>query len=83
MIPTTIRTNERIFEVSDSEGNIYLCNLDHFKLDSGRKELLTKEGNPIRLLKHYWNNTFKKIAKRDVKGMMIANFPHRETTKTA
>lgn len=83
MKPQTIKTDQRIFEVTNSEGETYLCNLDHFKLDNRGKELLTDEGFSIRLLKHYWNNTFKKIAKRDVKDIIIANFPHRETNKTA
>lgn len=75
----TIRTDERIFEVTNSEGETYLCNLNHFKLDSEGK-LLTNEGVSVRLIRHYWNNTLKKIAKRDVKEMILAQ---RETTKTA
>lgn len=72
MKPKTIRTDQRIFEVTDSEGETYLCNLDHFKLDSKGKELLTNGGNSIVLLRHYWNNTFKKIGKVHVKEMIQA-----------
>lgn len=78
--PKTIKTNQRIFEVTNSEGETYLCNLNHFKLDSEGKELLTNEGYSIVLLKHYWNNALKKIAKRDVKDMVLAQ---RKPTKTA
>ena len=77
--PKTIRTDQRIFEVTNSEGETYLCNLNHFKLDSEGK-LLTKREVSVRLIRHYWNNTLKKIAKRDVKEMILAQ---RKPTKTA
>lgn len=70
MIPKTIRTDERVFQVYDVEGNIpYLCNLDHFRIEK-TNELLTTNGYSIAMVKHLWNNSFKKISKKYIKEMI-------------
>ena len=71
MIPKTIKTNRRIFEVTNCEGETFLCNLEHFKLGA-RGNLLDCDNNEIVRVKHYWNNTFKKIGKIHIKEMILS-----------
>jgi hypothetical protein len=72
MKPKTIRTDTRIFEVTNYEGETYLCNLKHFKL-STKQGLLGYNKEPLVQVRHYWNNTFKVIGKIHVKEMILAN----------
>lgn len=79
MKPKTIKTDQRIFEVTNYEGDLpYLCNLEHFNLSKGGSLLGTNNEAIVRV-RHYWNNTFKKIGKVHVKEMILAQ---RETHKT-
>lgn len=73
MKPKTIKTNQRIFEVTNVEGDTpYLCNLEHFNL-SKNGSLLGVNNETIVRVRHYWNNTFKKIGKVHIKEMILAN----------
>lgn len=65
----TIKTNERIFEVRTFEDQTILCNLDGFWTNS-KGELLTKDGESIRSVRHYWNNEFQRISKKQIKEML-------------
>lgn len=65
----TIKTNERIFEVSTFEDTKILCNLDGFYTNENG-ELLTKDGESIRSVRHYWNNEFQRISKKEIKEML-------------
>ena len=78
MIPKTIKTDQKIFQISNSEGDApYLCNLEHFNL-SHKGELLGAKNESIVRVKEYWNFTFKKIGKIHVKEMILANFPQQK-----
>lgn len=72
MIPTTIKTTNRIFQVTDLEANTYLCNLDTLSINS-KGLLVGANGVKIAQIKHYWNNKFKVINKHDVKEMIFLN----------
>lgn len=79
MIPKTIKTDQKIFQVTNFEGDApYLCNLEHFNL-SDKGELLGYNKEPLLRVREYWNFTFKKIGKIHVKEMILAQ---RETHKT-
>lgn len=67
----TIKTNERIFEVTNFEGEIYLCNLNHFNLNK-RGKLVGKNSEEIKRLRHYWNNNLTTIFASEVKEMLKA-----------
>ena len=69
--PKTIKTNERIFEVTNYEGETYLCNLNHLSL-SKQEGLIGANKEPLVRVKHYWNNTFKVIGKIHVKEMILS-----------
>ena len=64
----TIKTDERIFEVTNFDGNKYLVNLDAFSIDKAGQLLAYNE--EIHSIRHYWNNDFQKISKYDVKIML-------------
>ena len=66
---TTIKTDERIFQVTDYEGKISLCNLVDLGTFQGQ---LYFNGEFVKGIKHYWNFEFKVISKIDVLEM-IAN----------
>lgn len=66
---TTIKTDERIFQAENFEGDTILCNLDAFTFD---KELLVY-GNPVKRLNHYWNGKFERFAKIDLKEMLLVH----------
>lgn len=73
MKPKTIKTDQRIFEVTNVEGDTpYLCNLNHFKIGENGS-LLGANNEAIVRVRHYWNNTFKKIGKVHIKEMILAN----------
>lgn len=58
LIPQTISTNERIFQLFDYEGGYVLCNLKTaFRL--------IKEGG-ISSAKHLWSGNFKSIGKKNI-----------------
>lgn len=64
----TISTNERIFQVFDFEGEVYLCNL----VDLGVfKRQLYFGCQPVKSIKHYWNFNFVPIPKTDVLSMLF------------
>lgn len=71
MKPNTIKTNQRIFEVTNSEGEIFLCNLEHFKLNL-KGSLVDYDMNEIVRVRHYWNNSLLKLGKIHVKEMILA-----------
>lgn len=60
--PDFIRTDQRIFEVTTYDDDIYLCNLFHFTDKNDFKD--------IKGIKHYWNNKFITIGKSDVIEML-------------
>ena len=67
----TIKTNERIFQVENFEGDIILCNLDKLSIDKDGSlmvEMIIK--HPVKRIKHYWNNKLKSLSKLDVKEMI-------------
>ena len=56
MIPTTIKTNERIFKEHTHDKDIFLCNKDTLhKLNS----------NDIDKIYHFWDFKFVRISKKD------------------
>ena len=61
MIPTTIKTNERIFKIETFDNDTLLCNVET------AKDLLNK--GEIKKLWHLWNFNFKPFAKIDLKQM--------------
>lgn len=56
--PTTINTNERIFQIETFDGEIILVNTKD-------AQQLIKEQNCKRI-KHYWNYKFQSIGKDEV-----------------
>lgn len=71
--PKTIRTDQRIFQVTNyEEDEPYFCNLNHFSL-SDKGALLGYNKEPLVQVKHCWNNTLKVIDKIHVKEMILAN----------
>ena len=71
--PKTINTDQRIFEVTNFEGQEpYLCNLNHFSIGI-KGQLLGYNKEPLVKIRHYWNNTLKVIGKIHVKEMILAN----------
>lgn len=61
VIPCVIRTNERIFQLWDYEGDYILCNLS-------LACTLIKEGS-IKSAKHLWDGKFKVINKKNILDM--------------
>lgn len=59
VIPGTINTDERIFQIETYSGDNVLCNLVTAKM-------IIKNGNCKRI-KHYWDNKFTTIGKSEVK----------------
>jgi hypothetical protein len=68
VMSNTIKTDERIFQVENFEGDICLCNLRSFSVSSSG-ELLCKE-QPVKRANHYWNNKFQTIRKFQIKLML-------------
>lgn len=60
-IPTTIKTNERIFKIKTFDDDLVLCNV------KTAKKLLKKQ--MIKNLWHLWNFEFKRFSKLDLKEM--------------
>ncbi len=79
MKPNTIKTNQRIFEVTNVEGEIFLCNLEHFKLNL-KGSLVDYDMNEIVRVRHYWNNSLLKLGKIHVKEMILAQRKPTQTT---
>lgn len=72
MKPNTIKTTERIFEATNFEGNEpYLCNIEHFSIGN-KGQLLGYNKEPLARVRHYWNNSLLKIAKSDVKDIILS-----------
>ena len=61
-IPTTINTNERIFQIETFDGETILCNL------VTAQKLLEQQN--CKRIKHYWNHKFVAIGKLEVKEML-------------
>lgn len=61
IIPATINTDERIFQIETYDGQCVLCNLQ-------TAQTLIKTDNCKRI-KHYWNAKFTTISKLEVKEM--------------
>lgn len=81
MKPKTIKTDQRIFQVKNFEGDEpYLCNLNHFSL-SDKGALLGYNKEPLVIVSHYWNFTFKKIGKIHVKEMILAHKKNKQPSK--
>lgn len=58
-VPTTIDTNERVFQVETFDGETVLCNVRVAKV------LLPQ----TKVLKHLYNNKFLKLSKLELKEM--------------
>jgi len=69
MAVKTIKTDQRIFEVTNYNGDVYLCNLGHFNIDA-KGNLFGAENEPILKIRHYWNNSLKKTSKKAVVSMI-------------
>ena len=59
--PTSIYTNERIFQIQTFDGELILCNL---------RDIYLKDLEDIKSVKHYWNGNFAILSKRDLKDML-------------
>lgn len=68
MKPATIKTTERIFKVTNFDGDVFLCNLESFSFAG---ELLAN-GQPVKSVQHLWNFNFERIDKRQVRTMLEA-----------
>lgn len=68
LIPTTIKTDERVFQVHllFDMGKKILCNLDQL-------EQVVSCSNGVNKIEHLWNGKFKRISKKDLKSMLEAN----------
>jgi hypothetical protein len=62
--PRKVTVKERIFQIEDFDGNIFLCNL---------KDIELKDLQQIKKLKHYWNHKFEAFGKIDLKEMIISH----------
>ena len=65
---TTIDNNQRVFQVVDSYGRNYFCNLK--QLNEVIKENNLVEG--YYTINHFWNNKPKKVSKKLLKEMFEA-----------
>lgn len=63
VIPATISTNERIFQIETFDQETVLCNL------AIAQELITKQ--LCKRIKHYWNHKFATIGKKEVLEMPL------------
>lgn len=63
VIPSTINTDERIFQIETWDNETVLCNLQ-------TAQMLINTDNCKRL-KHYWDYRFVTIGKREVKEMPL------------
>lgn len=63
IIPTTINTAERIFQIETYDGETVLCNL--------RTAKLLQNTNNCKRIKHYWNHKFTTISQLEVKEMPL------------
>lgn len=72
MKPKTIKTDQRVFQVKNFEGDLpYLCNLEHLNL-SKNGSLLGADKEHIVQIRHIWNGKLKVISKLDVKNMILS-----------
>ena len=65
---TTINNNQRVFQVVDSYGRNYFCNLK--QLNEVIRENNLVEG--YYTINHFWNNKPKKVSKKLLKEMFEA-----------
>ena len=65
---TTIDNNQRVFQVVDSYGRNYFCNLK--QLNEVMRENNLVEG--YYTINHFWNNKPKKVSKKLLKEMFEA-----------
>jgi hypothetical protein len=61
MKPLTIHTDRRIFQVTEIDGETYLCNLEHLRVNFDRK-LIAAENGRVKQIKHYWNTNLRVVA---------------------
>lgn len=60
--PTTVKTFSRIFKITNFDGDTFLCNLDHLKVENLKD---------IKYLWHLWNFKFERFGKDQLKSMIL------------
>lgn len=71
--PQTINTDERIFRITNFDGDTFLCNLSHLQLHDLKQ---------IKKLSHMWNFEWEGFGKDDLKEMIIyRDKPSKEALK--